>query len=435
MGQNTDSQRTPLSGAGSVIATSGFAAFRYRQYRLFWLAAAFSNIGMWALIYGRFWMMHELTKSPTMVGLVTTASLGPVLVFSMWGGVLADRVNRLKLLRWTRLMFAALAVLTGVLWAFDVMEPWHVLAISVATGVLISFDIPSRSAMVPSLVPREHLASAIALYSFVFGGAAIVGPAFFEPLVKLWGLEGVFFLVGVAYLLTVGALWLMNPSGHRPEARPTTMLQGLVDGFQYVRRHRAIQGVIALGMLVGVFGGSYEVLLPVLADKVITGGIGTYSRLLLSAGVGGLVATSVIIILGTRVRPTRFFVFAGIGLGLGLLALSRITWLPGAALTIGLIAMFRAIFQIMSTTLIQSLAADEFRGRVMSIHQFTWGATALGGLLMGAIGEGVGVAFALSLGGVLVAIATVVVALSALRRMLAGDSETLSPTVPSEHPG
>ena len=406
--------------AKALIARSGFAAFQFREYRYFWLAAAFSNIGMWTLIFGRLWLMHKLTDSPLMVGLVTTSSLGPLLIFSLFGGVVADRANRLKLLRLTRALFAALAVLTGVLIATEVIRDWHLIAISVATGILLSFDIPSRSAMLPALVPREHLAGAIALYSIVFGGAAIVGPAFFVPLVNHWGLEGVFFIIGASYVLTVGALMFMNPCNHIPTTRSTAILQGLIDGVRYTSRHHIIAGVIALAMVVAMFGMPFETLLPVLADKIITGGIDTYGRLLLSAGVGGLVATLAIASLGSRVHPTRFLVVSGIGFGLALFALSRVTWFPGAALTIGLIGAFRLVFDVMSTTLIQSLAEDQFRGRVMSIYMFSWGMTALGALQMGALGQSLGVSFALGLGGLVVAVATVIVTMLTLRRALAG---------------
>ena len=403
----------------ALIARSGFAAFQFREYRYFWLSATFSNIGMWTLIYGRLWLMHKLTESPLMVGLVTTASLGPLLIFSLFGGVVADRANRLKLLRLTRAMFAALAVLTGVLIATEVIRDWHVIAISVATGMLLSFDIPSRSAMLPALVPRDHLAGAIALYSIVFGGAAVVGPAFFAPLVNLWGLEGVFFIIGASYVLTVGALMFMNPCDHTPTARSTAIFQGLIDGIRYTSRHHIIAGVIALAMVVGMFGMPFDTLLPVLADKILTGGIDTYGRLLFSAGVGGLVATLAIVSLGSRVHPARFLVVSGIGFGLALLSLSRVTWFPGAAVTIGLIGAFRLVFDVMSTTLIQSLAEDQFRGRVMSILMFSWGMTALGGLQMGALGQSLGVSFALGLGGLVVAVATVIVTMLTLRRALA----------------
>ena len=401
--------------AKGLLRNSGFNVFRYPEYRLFWVAAAFSNIGMWALIYGRLWLMHQLTDSPLMVGLVSTASLGPVLLFSVWGGAIADRVNRLRLVRWTRGMFAALAVLTGLLIFTDVIQAWHVFAVSAATGVLLAFDIPSRSAMIPALVPRAQLASAIALYSLVFGGAAIVGPAILSPLVDLWGLDGVFFFIGAAYALTVLFLMLMSPSGHKPMNRSVTVVRGIIEGFQYVRNHTTILGVLAISIVAGVFGNSFEALLPVYADKILAGGIGTYSRLLLSAGVGGLIATITIAVLGTRVRPVWFFVSAGIGYGLGILALSQLSWFPGAALNLGMIGAFHVVFSTMSITLVQTLTADQFRGRIMGIQQLSWGATAVGGAVMGAMAEAWGVAFALSLGGLILAVATVAIAAVSLR--------------------
>jgi MFS family permease len=418
-----------------VISRSGFAAFRYREYQLFWLAAAFSNIGMWSLIYASLWLMHELTDSPLMVGLVSTSTMAPVLLFSMWGGVVADQVNRLKLVRATRAMFSVLTLLTGFLIATDAIQPWHILAISVATGILLSFDGPSRSAMVAALVPHEHLSSAIALYSLVFGAAAIIGPALLAPLVELWGLEGVFFLIGAAYALTVVTLAFMNPHGHQAEKRPATIFRGVIDGFHYVRVQPIIAAVIILGSIASVFGHSFQTLLPVYADKILAGGIDTYSRLLLSSGIGGLAATVTLVMLGARVHPARFFVVAGFGYGLGILVLSRLTWLPGAALNIGLISAFSVVFHIMSTTLVLSLVADEFRGRVMSIHQFSWAATAFGGLLMGALAETVGVPAALGFGGLVVAVASVLMALAIFRRVIAGGSEIPSPSSPPGYRG
>ena len=406
-----------------IVEKTGFVVFKHREYRFFWLAAAFSNVGMWALIYGRLWLMHRLTDSPLMVGLTTTASLGPILVFSVWGGVLADRVNRLKLLRATRGMFAALALLTGLLVATDVVEPWHIIAISVGTGILLSFDIPSRAAMLPALVPKEQLPSAIALYSLVFGGASILGPAAFAPMVDTWGLEGVFFIIGGAYILTVLTLMFMSPAGHRLQNRPSSMLRSLLEGFSYVRRNNAILGVIVMGTVMGMFGSSFESLLPVFSDKVITGGIDTYSRLLLSEGAGGLVAMAAIIFLGLSVRPARFYVLAGVGFGIGLLTLSQADWLLFAAPVIAIVGGCRVVFQTMSTTLMQTLASNEFRGRVMSLEMFSWGAAALGGLLMGAMGEYVGVQAAMSVGGIVVASGVVFISSLALRHLLVGHSQ------------
>ena len=391
----------------SGIEKTGFIVLAHREYRFFWLAAIFSNVGMWALVYGRLWLMHSLTDSPLWVGLTTTASLGPLLLLSPFGGVVADRINRLRFLRITRAVFAVLAIVTGVLIATDVLEPWHLLSISLVTGGLLAFDSPSRGAMLPALVPQHHLSSAIALYSMIFGGASILGPAAFAPLVEVWGLEGVFFVIGGLYWMTVATLCFMKTDIHKPRTPSTSIFQGLVDGLKYVRRNQPVFAVILMGIFMGVFGSSFEALLPIFSDSIVSGGIGIYSQLLLLEGVGGLLAMLGVAILGLKIHPGRFYVVAGISFAFSLIALSRIDWLVGALVVIGIIGSCRVVFQTMGITLIQTLTVDEFRGRVLSLDQLTWGSAALGGLIMGGIGQYVSVRFAMGFGGIVLASAIV----------------------------
>ena len=394
---------------------AGLAAFRYRDYRLFWLGGAFSNLGMWALISGRLWLMHELTGSAFMAGLVTMSGLAPVLLLSMWGGVVADRINRLRLLIWTRALFALLAFITGVLIASDIIQPWQVIAISLSTGVLLSFDIPSRQALLPNLVDREHLVNAIVLYSLLFGAAAIIGPAFFAPLVNLWGLEALFFVIGLAYALTVAMLLMMRPLDHRTEPIKGKLWQGLLEGFAYIRGHRAIVSLIAMGVVVGIFGMSFATLLPVFADQVLEGGVDSYSFLLLSIGVGGLAGTVILAWLGNLRNQKGFLLAGGIGFGVALVIFSRTSWFPASITVVGLVGGFSVVFLTANNTLVQSLVAEGFRGRVMSIHQLTWGATAFGGLLMGSLAQSVDAPFALAVGGLVMAAAIGVMAVPFLR--------------------
>ena len=366
------------------------------------MAAALSNIGMWALVYGRLWLMHSLTDSTILVGLINTATLGPVLLFSIWGGAIADRVNRIKLVRATRGMFAVLAFLTGLLIAIGEVEPWHVVVISVATGCLLALDIPSRSAMMPSILPKEHLSSGIALYSIVFGGASIIGPALFSPLVGYWGIEGIFFLIGASYIFTVLVLMFMQTSLHRPQLRSFNLAQGIRDGLGYIRKSRQLMGTITLGVCIGLFGTSYEALLPAFSDNSLEGGIQAYSRLLLFEGLGGLIATMFIALMGVHLNPTRYMFVGVIAFGAGMLILAWVSVLWLAVVILGLLGGFRVLFGTMSTTVMQIQSDDEFRGRVMSLHQLTWGAMALGSLMMGGLAELAGVSMAIGLGGVLV---------------------------------
>jgi MFS family permease len=389
---------------------------RYREYRLFWLGGAFSNIGMWALIYGRLWLMHDLTDAPLMLGVVTMSSLGPVLLLSVWGGVIADKVNRLRLVTVSRAIFSLLALLTATLIAIDIIRPWHLIAISLSTGVLLAFDIPSRQAMLPNLVPREHLVNAIAVYSFVTAGSAIIGPGIFAPLVSFWGLEGLFFLIGIAYSLTVVMLLLMKPVPRQTASDGSTLWQGLLEGLAYVRGHRMILSVLVIGVIGGIFGMSFETLLPVFADQVLSGDVYVYSWLLLAAGVGGLAGTVTLAWVGNSRNAITIQLIAGLGLGLGLAAFSQIDWLPLAMGVIALVGSSGVTFVTINNTIVQNWVVEEFRGRVMSLHQLTWGVTAIGGLLMGSLAQLMDAPFALLVGGLVTASGTVMISTLVLRK-------------------
>ena len=351
--------------------------------------------------------------------------------FSMWGGVVADRVNRLKLIRLTRAMFSVLALLTGCLIASEVIKPWHLIVISCVTGTLLAFDGPARSAMIPALVPPRHLTSAISLYSIVSGAAAIVGPGLFAAMIKFWGIEAVFFLIGAAYALNVLTLFCMSPDGHQPEARAQSVVRGLIEGVQYIRSHRVLGSVILLAAVASVFGSCYQTLLPIFSDQILSGGVEMYSKLLLVSGVAGLLASVTMTILSPHMNPDQFVLWAGLGWGLGLLTLSTVAWWPGVAMLVGVISASRVVFQTMNTTLTQSLAADALRGRVMSVREFAWGTSAFGGFLMGAVAEGFGVPVAYGLGGGMVALTTLTLGIWMLMRRAEAQQKSLPQMEPT----
>ena len=357
-----------------------------------------------------------------MLGLVATANLLPVLIFSMWGGVLADRFNRLRIVRFTRLMFAAVTLGTAMLIQSANIEPWHILAISATTGTLLAFDIPSRSAMVAAIVPKEHLAGAIALYSIVFGAAAIVGPILIEPLVSRFGYEGLFYVIGTSYVLTVVTLLMMRTTGHKVASTSRTAIEGLLQGFAYLKHQKSISSVILLSVTLGLFGSSFDTLLPVFADEIFDTGLDAGGRLLLGAGIGGLAATTAITLIGKRVRPALYLTISGIGLGAAHLVFARIDVLSAAILIAGSIGGFKVVLGTMNTTVVQTLVDEEFRGRVMSINQLTWGASALGGLLMGYLAQRFDAPTAMTVGGTAAIVATIFVGQRLLRSFGTGSS-------------
>lgn len=413
----------------TILKNTGFTVFAYREYRLFWIAAAFSNIGMWTLVYGRLWMMRTLTDSEILLGSVATATLAPVMLLSLWGGVVADRINRLHLLRFTRFLFAGAGLLTGILIFTDVIQAWQLLVISAFTGILLAFDIPARSAMVAALVPKQQLPSAISLYSVVFGGAAILGPMLFHPLVSAIGMEGLFFIISASYLLTVVTLIRMDPRLHYAMNRATReqttdalhalrdRVEELIDGLRYVGRQPGIAMTIGYGIVIGLVASPFETLLPVVTEEVFSGDSATYGQLLLSTGIGGMIATLGITVIGARAKPPLYLAIGGLALGISFIILAMLDNLLFALPITAIIGISSVLKGTMSTTVVQTLVTDEFRGRVLSLMMFTWGAQAIGALLSGILAQMWGAPTAIFVSGVIAIIITAIVWQLALRRI------------------
>ena len=378
-----------MSSEQKVTNTHPLIAFRYRNYRLFWVGNAFSNFGMWALTAGRLWLMHLLTDSTLMLGMVMFFGLGPILVFSMWGGVVADRVNRMKLVVKTRGVIAFLAIVTALLISFEIIEPWHLLLLSFLNGVLLSFDIPSRQAIIPNLVNKEHLMNAIVAQSFVHGAATVLGPLLFAPLINFLDIEGVFYFIGSMYLLTVVFFMCVDVSPHSSSSNnpeKSVFVADLIEGFRYMTARAEILSLMGLGIVVGFFGLSLGTLLPVFAEN-FGGGALIYSRFLFAMGIGGVVATFMLAFFSSGKNSLYLQLISGLILGISLIVFTVVEPLILAFIFVLMIGMSRTIFHIINDTILQTIVDDKFRGRVMSIHMLGWGSSAIGGLLVGFVAQ------------------------------------------------
>ena len=388
------------------------AALKFREYRIFWLGNATSNIGIYMLFAGRLWLMHELTDSKIMLGILTFASAVPILLFSMWGGVVADRVNRVRLVTITRALFGVTAILTGLLIAFEVILPWHLILISLINGVLLSFDIPSRQAMVPNLLPREHLINAYALQSMLGTGSAIIGPTFLPLIIKIWGMSGVFIFIGVAYAFTAIMFSQLTKQKIYQSNNNQKPWGDLLEGLAYIRLNGVMVSLISIGIITGIFAAPYMTLLPDYVAKILAGDVNSYGYLLLSSGIGGMCgavamaqfgnlrqisSAPIMTGFGLRISLNYLQIITGLGLGISLIFFSITNSFQAAIIIIAIVGAFSVTFQTINNTFLQTLIEDKYRGRVSSIHQLGWGASAFGGLLLGVLAQAYGTQFALAL--------------------------------------
>ncbi|MFL2644615.1 MAG: MFS transporter [Dehalococcoidia bacterium] len=374
----------PKTGPLRVLGLSfdSLSSFNYPQYRLFWLGGLFSCIGMWSLVFGRLWLMHSLTPEEYMLGLVTACSLGPILFLSIWGGVLADRVNRRVLLIITRFIIAALCLLTAILITVGAMTPMLLLVISFVTGVLLAFDIPARAAMLPGLVPRPAIVNAIVLYSMAISGSAILGPGFFGILVDNFGIDSIFYLVAAAYGVVVLLFYVMSPTP-RPQKTTSSPVSDLKQGLQYLKLNKGILGVILMGIFTGVFGMSFETLLPAFAKLVYVKDVSVYSNMLLSLGIGGMLSTVILAKFANTKNSMRIMLVTGVLFSLSIIAFGLNSSISIGYVLIGLTGSLSFAYLTVNSTIVQFSTDDRYRGRVMSIHQWTWGSTSVGGFLIG----------------------------------------------------
>ena len=363
---------------------------------------------MWSLVYGRLWLMRTLTDSEILLGLVITANLTPVILFSLVGGILSDRYNRLKILRFTRFLFAITTFITGILIHTNIAEPWHVLVLASITGTLLALDIPARSAMVARIVPKSHLPGAIIMYSIIFGGAAVIGPLIFAPLVSVFGLHYLFYMIGSAYVLTVLILFMMQLSNHSTKAQANVgNIKSLVEGFVYLKNQKTIKYIIMLGILVGLFGTSFETLLPVFTDEIYFGGSEIYGKILLFLGAGGLLGTLILTFIGKRLSNFQALIVATILVGISLIVFSFISNLSVALMIVPIIGLVTVAKGTIGTTVIQTLVDDQFRGRIMSLQQWSWGASAFGGIFAGFMAQYFGAPITLFIGGLITIVVSI----------------------------
>jgi len=430
MGAASESpQRTTLAAR--------FSALGHRNFRLFWTGQLISLVGTWMQSVAQGWLMHRITHSAFWLGLLGFTQFFPVMLFSLWAGVIADRVNRRRLLLWTQSLFllqaAALALLatTGVLSPAHPERAWMLLALAGFYGLVSALDMPTRQSFIVELVGKEHLPNAIALNSSAFNTARIVGPAVAGVLLAVVGEGGCFWLNALSYVAVIWSLTrIVLPSRESDLSGPQTR-STLMEGVRYAWTTRPIRNLLLLlGVTAGI-GFQYQLLLPVYARDILHAGPKTYGLLVTAFGAGALLGA--LRLTGKQDRSKlRFNLLVGLGacgVGLAVFAWSRFLLLSLAA---GALGGFGLIVYLASTnTMLQLMIEDRFRGRVMSLYTLMFAGTApIGALAAGALAQRFGAPFSTSCSAVLMLLGALFVGrrLAALARLETGRVTEAAPT-------
>lgn len=376
-----------------------FAALRHRNFRLFLAGQFVSLCGSWIQTVAQGWLVLQLTDSAFAVGLVTTLGSLPILLFTLYGGVVADRVNKHRLVLVLQALMLMEALVLGILTQLHLVTVHWVMALAAFFGLLSAFEVPTRQALIAEIVERENLMNAIALGSSAFNVARVVGPAVAGILISTVGLAVCFYANAASYLAVIASLLLMRLEPHAaPRAEPA--LDALREGFRYIFGNRWPRAIVTIIATFAVFGFSFMPMMPVFARDVLHLGARGYGAMLSAIGVGAAAAAFFMAGLGGRTRRARVVLGSSVLFGLVLTAAALAPGVGTAIVLFTLAGCLMALNGIAANTMLQIQAPDRLRGRVMGFYSFVvLGMAPFGSLQAGWVAEHYGVRTAVAAGG------------------------------------
>ena len=390
--------------------TGRFTAFRYRDFRLFWLSLFISNTGTWMQMTAVNWLLYQLTESPLQLGINGLFRSVPAIALGIFSGTLADRYDRKKLLLVTQSLLGSLALLLGVLDHSDNIRPWHIYIITFFSAAVGSCDGPARQALFPSLVPRGVLPNAVALNSILWKGAALLGPMLGGIAISLIGTSGAFYANAASFLVVILALVLMKTHSV-PSEQPRHIVQEMKAGISFVYSHKVILGVIIMEATTSIFGLD-NAMLTIFASDVLRVGAHGFGLLQSARGLGAVIGSFFFITAGQRPYQGKILLVSALLYGAGFAFFGVAPSFTLALLLLTFVGAVDTIWASARSTILQWVAPDRLRGRVMGIFQLSnQGLNPLGQVETGLLVPVVGARAATVIGGLIVSAVTIATSL------------------------
>jgi MFS family permease len=385
-----------------VIET--FAALRGRNYRFYWIGLVFYVLGHRAEYVTFAWLTWEVTHEPLALGYLGLAQGVPLVLFQLFGGVLADRTDRLRLLLATTILTAMALTIAFALTALGLVRLPHLLVLAALSNTFRAFDEPSRLSLIPELVERARLSNAIALGSIPWQAGRMIGPSIAGILIAAFGgAVGLAMAAGASYVALV-LYSRLRLTSYTPIRDGQHVLGQFLEGLSFVTHNFVFASLIALALFNSLFGLSYVTLLPIFADWYFASGSTGFGLLNAAHGVGALVGTLTIATIATRIaRPGTTLLIGAAGLGILLMTFSQAPTMGAAIPALVLVGFSNTFYLTQVSTFIQQGVPDHLRGRVLSLYSLCWNLLPIGGLLAGVLAAAVDARFAILCGGAVVA--------------------------------
>jgi MFS family permease len=395
-------------------------SLRHRDFRYLLAGQVSTSTAMWMEQLARGWLVYEMTGSVFLLGVVQAVRALPLLFLGLFGGVLADRLDRKRQLMVAQLLNMVLNFILATLIVTGLVEIWHVFTTAFLAGSVMAFQQPARQSLLPNTVPRSDLVNAVGLNSIALNGSHALGPAIAGVMVAFAGLGFAYYFQGLLFL--GASFWtaqLKVGGGHRHgHAEGKSILGSLAEGLRYIRGNQAVFMLLILALLPIVFALPVIALLPAFAD-LYQAGPGGLGLLLGANGVGSVIGAFVVASAGDFHRKGLYLLIVIMVLGLSVAAFALSPWLWVAVLMIGLAGFSQTGYRVLNQTLLHTNTEDRYRGRVMSVYLLDRGVAPLGALLAGTMAALMGAPSAVAVLGALTFLTAAVVAAAVppLRRL------------------
>lgn len=393
-----------------------FRSLRVRNYRLYASGQLVSQTGTWMQRVAQDWLVLQLTNSATALGVVTALQFIPSILLGLWGGAVADRYNKRKILFVTQGSLGLTSLAVGLLDVTGIVQYWHVLILAVLLGLISAIDSPTRQSFVVEMVGKHDLANAVAINSTTFNAARILGPAVAGGMIAAVGTGWAFLVDSMSCIAVLGGLWLMRPA-ELLAAPPVRRARGqLIDGMRYVRKRGDLVTILVLIFVVGTFGLNFRITTALVAKQVFHHGAGGYGLLSTALALGA--CTGAVVSAQRVKRPSQLFlVLAALGFSVFEIASGM---MPTYALTAVLLIPTGLAMLTVTTaanSAVQLGVSPTMRGRVMALYMVCFmGGTPLGAPLVGWVAEVAGPRWGLIGGGLVCLVATLVLAVVVAHR-------------------
>jgi predicted MFS family arabinose efflux permease len=368
-----------------------------------WLGACTSTIGTFVQQFAQSWLIYDLTKNPFYLGLDLFLGQLPIIMFSLFGGVFADRLDRRKILLVSQYIQLTCAFLLAALFAAHVVKVWHILTLSFVVGLGQSFGGPAYSALLPTLVASEDLANAIAMNSIQFNLARIIGPTIGGITYATLGATWCFTLNGISYIAVIASLFMINVKFVPPRTQER-VLTSMKQGIRFIRQRDGMSALVVLAFCTTLFGFSINGFLPVYVRSIFHRGPETYTLLLVFSGAGSVCGALTVAAMEKLKGQGRLTLMILISLGIITAGFALSKWLPLSCVLIFFAGMTVMASASLMISLAQLIATDAMRGRVMSVYNLAFRTgIPLGALALGKIIPVIGIRAALSGSGLMLA--------------------------------